>query len=123
LKRRRSTVYVQPGKDVTLYVPVETPPEVIDYLNHLKAEGVFSQGVIEMITQYVQQRSDIVPAQSSVATGYDSLDSDVAPAESDSEGRRDQPLQDSTLVTGSQKLNLSQIFEQAQRNAEKLIDS
>jgi hypothetical protein len=114
---------VRPGKDVTLYIPVETPPEVIDYLNHLKEEGVFSQGVIEMITQYVRQGPDLVPVQSSVATGSDLLESEVPSAESDSETSREQPPQDSASVTGSQKLNLSQIFEQAQRNAEKLIDS
>lgn len=56
MKKRRSMVYVQPGKDVTVYVPADTPPEVIEYLNQLKAEGTFSQGVVEIITQYVQRQ-------------------------------------------------------------------
>lgn len=53
MKKRRSTVFVQPGKDVTLYVPVDTPPEVIAYLNELKQEGTFSQGIVEILTEYV----------------------------------------------------------------------
>ncbi|WP_067930345.1 hypothetical protein [Alicyclobacillus kakegawensis] len=53
MKKRRSTVYVRPGKDITLYIPAETPPEVIDYLNRLKDEGNFSQGVVDILTEYV----------------------------------------------------------------------
>ncbi|GMA50787.1 hypothetical protein GCM10025857_21440 [Alicyclobacillus contaminans] len=56
MKKRRSTVYVRPGKDVTLYVPAETPPEVIEYLNRLKDEGNFSQGVIDILTEYIQSK-------------------------------------------------------------------
>jgi hypothetical protein len=55
LRKPRSTVYVRPGKDVTLYVPSDTSQEVCDYLNSLKEQGVFSQGVIEIISDYVQK--------------------------------------------------------------------
>ncbi|WP_274365857.1 hypothetical protein [Paenibacillus thermotolerans] len=53
MRKRRSTVPVTPGKDVTLYVPSDTPPEVIDYMNRLKAEGMFSQGVMDILTRHI----------------------------------------------------------------------
>lgn len=70
MKKRRSMVYVQPGKDVTVYVPADTPPEVIEYLNQLKAEGTFSQGVVEIITEYVQRHK--YEGQSAPSTWDDS---------------------------------------------------
>ncbi|WP_274654793.1 hypothetical protein [Paenibacillus humicola] len=55
MRKRRSTVFVRPGRDLTLYVPSDTPPEVIDYMNRLKAEGLFSQGMMELIVKGVMQ--------------------------------------------------------------------
>lgn len=55
IEKRRSTVYVRSGKDVTLYIPSDTPPEVIDYLNQLKMDGYFSQGIIDILTKYVRE--------------------------------------------------------------------
>ncbi|MBO7746837.1 hypothetical protein I8J29_21710 [Paenibacillus sp. MWE-103] len=52
-KKRRSMVPVSPGKDVTLYIPADTPPEVIRYLNRLKAEGVFSQGIMDILIRHI----------------------------------------------------------------------
>ena len=46
-------MYVSPGKDVTLYVPADTPRVVIDYLNRLKDEGQFSQGVMDILIHHV----------------------------------------------------------------------
>jgi hypothetical protein len=60
LRKPRSRVYVRPGKDVTLYVPSDTPQEVCDYLNLLKEQGMFSSGVIEIITDYVQNNPNLI---------------------------------------------------------------
>ncbi|MCL6627664.1 MAG: hypothetical protein K6T68_13900 [Alicyclobacillus shizuokensis] len=86
MKKRRSTVYVRPGKDITLYVPAETPPEVIDYLNRLKDEGNFSQGVVDIITEYVtthlgrQQLNAAAPSPQAPSAQAHSYPATAAPA-------------------------------------------
>lgn len=93
MRKRRSTVYVSPGKDVTLYVPADTPQAVIDYLNRLKDEGQFSQGVMDILIQHVagsggQQLSSAeqpVPLLESLSTpAVDFTDSLSSPVEPDS---------------------------------------
>lgn len=69
MRKRRSTVYVRPGKDITLYVPAETPPEVIAYLNRLKDEGNFSQGVIDILTEYVLSHGAETPETETPVAG------------------------------------------------------
>lgn len=44
---------VVPGKDVTLYVPTDTPPAVVRFMNRLKDEGRFSEGIMEIVTGHV----------------------------------------------------------------------
>ncbi|WP_127580441.1 hypothetical protein [Paenibacillus koleovorans] len=56
MRKRRETVLVRPGKNVTLYIPADTPPEVIRYLNRLKEEGDFSQGIIELLTEQIRRQ-------------------------------------------------------------------
>ncbi len=140
MKKRRSTVYVRPGKDVTLYVPAETPPEVIDYLNELKKEGIFSQGVMEIVTKYVQQHRS-----ASAAAHLDEVDEEAAMSEAVSSfgpfrdrepaqspdpaaaARNDeppeQPEQAPPETVVHKRFSLAQIFRQAQHNSGKLIDS
>jgi hypothetical protein len=144
LKKRRSTVYVRPGKDVTLYVPAETPPEVIDYLNHLKEEGNFSQGVMEILTRFVQQQGSVHgPGEmaSQVDHGLAAIsDPDTSPAwlgeematEDDPHvalPRTEELYVDPPATTATRdpaprkKLDLAQIFRQAQRNSGRLLES
>ncbi len=131
MRKRRSTVYVRPGKDVTLYVPVETPQAVIDYLNHLKDEGMFSQGVMEILIRHVEQQGHktmrpaangdelAAPHRLPSFEPLENLEPVAAKAENDVHTDRAAV----TISTPSKKLNLAQIFRQAQRNAGKLTDS
>ncbi|KPV44535.1 hypothetical protein [Alicyclobacillus ferrooxydans] len=73
MRKRRRTVYVSPGKDVTLYVPADTPRVVIDYLNHLKDEGQFSQGVMDILIHHVTGQTTTVFHQTEVPSGEDLL--------------------------------------------------
>lgn len=146
MRKKRSIVYVRPGKDVTLYVPAETPPEVIDYLNQLKQEGMFSQGVMDIVTKYVQEHAALnryrtteghvslnepaefpaallsLPEEELMETA--DFQRDFPPSESDLESGMDSDLElerdASEVVAPSQKLDLAQIFRQAERNAGKL---
>lgn len=124
MKKRRSTVYVRPGKDVTLYIPSETPAEVIDYLNRLKAEGVFSQGVMDIITAYVQGRRDAAafppPAQSREEIGDTGTYSEPLAAE-EYEMPAAERSADAVPAAPSKKLNLAQIFSLSQKNSGKLL--
>lgn len=117
MKKRRSTVFVRPGKDVTLYIPVDTSPEVINLLNRLKEDGTFSQGVMDILTQYVQGQT--------MPTSNPPIFSEEAAVslESDLRADRDIELQPAPEPKTPGKLNLAQIFRQAQRNAGKLSDS
>ncbi|XEC95144.1 hypothetical protein AB6A23_00715 [Paenibacillus tarimensis] len=129
MKKRRSTVYVRPGKDVTLYIPSDTTPEVIDYLNRLKNEGVFSQGVIDIVTRYVMEKRPIEnPAmEAPVALSYnDSVpaelhESDRTP-EKDESGSGVGPGDDNPIPESSTKFSLAQIFRQARHNSGKLLN-
>ncbi|WDL95105.1 hypothetical protein [Alicyclobacillus sp. ALC3] len=135
MRKRRSTVYVRPGKDVTLYVPSDTPPEVCAYLNQLKADGVFSQGVMEILTQHIigsesppgepldpaldpapNMRFDSPPnthSRPDVVGGLATLGGSAAVGHPDVVGGPDD----------SHRLGSDQIFQQARRNAGKLSGS
>ncbi len=146
MKKRRSTVYVRPGKDVTLYVPAETPPEVIAYLNHLKEEGTFSQGVMEILTRYVQQQGSVhvsndmdtrvnedLSAMSDLATSPEwpapgeemsmEPNSDVEPPRTEDLRMEPPVAKESSDPAPRKKLDLAQIFLQAQRNSGRLLES
>lgn len=132
MKKRRSTVYVRPGKDVTLYIPVETPQEVIDYLNQLKTEGMFSQGVMEVLTRHVQHQAamSILPAAYAVeppaieiAASVESLDQSWSTTDEVDCGIQMDGLAALPAANPTEKLELAQIFRQAKRNASKLTDS
>lgn len=136
MKKRRSTVYVRSGKDVTLYIPSDTPPEVIDYLNQLKMDGYFSQGIMDILIKYVrEQRTAANPiARPSATEGFpwveDSADAithineDMPSAESDSRLELDEPITpvQAAVAEGEQKkFSLAQIFRQSRQNSGKLV--
>lgn len=136
MKKRRSTVYVRSGKDVTLYIPSDTPPEVIDYLNQLKMDGYFSQGIIDILTKYVREEhvSAVASADSEIEVFpgkerlYD-IDSASPPAETEEnnsfvELELDEPPApaQAAIPEGEQKkFSLAQIFRQSQHNSGKLV--
>lgn len=132
MKKRRSTVFVCPGKDVTLYIPSETPPEVIDYMNRLKADGMFSQGIMDIVTRYIlqDQQSLATPAME------DSLIERMGPSINDANEvlsnieliiagpveEQEHHVFKADLDSNEQKnFSLDQIFRQAGRNAGKLL--
>jgi hypothetical protein len=138
LRKRRSTVFVRPGKDVTLYVPTDTPPEVIDYLNRLKAEGMFSHGVMEIVTNYVLQSK---PAASAVDYSDSLADADMDDgfesryernwsesgqyehrARAANEAGRTEQHAGDRIPGGQKKWSLDQIFRQARQNSGKLTN-
>jgi hypothetical protein len=132
LKKRRSTVFVCPGKDVTLYIPSETPPEVIDYMNRLKADGMFSQGIMDIVTKYIlkEQQSLAIPAMGdSLIEGLGSSIDDTNEVLSNIEPIIAEPLEEQehhVFRAGSgsneqKNFSLDQIFRQAGRNAGKLL--
>ncbi|KIL41811.1 hypothetical protein SD70_04085 [Gordoniibacillus kamchatkensis] len=145
MKKRRSTVYVRPGKDVTLYIPAETPPEVIDYLNRLKAEGIFSQGVMDILAAHVQGRRDTARGHEHANPHADArfpASEPAAPMPADIEdfGADDELLEPATYrppaaawmedwpdpepsrPEPSRKLNMAQIFSLSRKNTGKLLD-
>ena len=141
---------------MTLYVPVETPPEVVDYMNELKQEGMFSQGIIDILSEYVQRLGRTRPLDSGIThTGLSETafsDPTVARPAVVQESTVERPTptmesadsglsaenpeiestDDADKVGGdsrssapnqvSAKLNLAQIFQQAQRNSGKLLE-
>ncbi|MBP1963864.1 hypothetical protein [Paenibacillus aceris] len=134
MKKRRSTVYVRSGKDVTLYIPSDTPPEVIDYLNQLKIDGYFSQGIIDILTKYVrEERLSATPANKvfpgkETTPDFEIISPPADPAESSEIGRFEEleldepskPVQ-AVIADGEQKkFSLAQIFRQSRQNAGKL---
>lgn len=125
MRKKRSTVYVRPGKDVTLYIPAETPPAVIDYLNGLKRDGVFSQGVIDIITRYVESMQDDASKRTATRGGNDAredFDFDFDSAGLDDPFAREY---DGNVLSRSReesKPDIARLFERAKRNAGKLID-
>ncbi|RIX52085.1 hypothetical protein D3P08_13990 [Paenibacillus nanensis] len=122
MKKRRQMVMVTPGKDVTLYIPTDTPPEVIAYLNRLKAEGFFSQGIMEILTLHILRKG------ASEASPYPDLDEasaswDDALIESITESvEAPEPV---AVAITEQEINkpfsLEDIIKQATRNAGKLL--
>ncbi|OAS16703.1 hypothetical protein A8708_07500 [Paenibacillus oryzisoli] len=111
---------VSPGKDVTLYIPTETPPEVIAYMNQLKAEGMFSHGIMDILTKHIlgeQSLAKLATEGEPHLNMQSFVEDDIlftAPIEH----------QESidTQVSNSQKnFSLEDIFRQASRNAGKLI--
>jgi hypothetical protein len=132
LKKRRSTVFVSPGKDVTLYIPSETPPEVINYMNQLKADGMFSQGIMDIVTRYIlqeQQSLAITSMADSLIEGMGSSPDDTNEVFSNIEPFIAEPVEEQEhhvfragLDSNEQKdFSLEQIFRQAERNAGKLL--
>lgn len=121
MKKRRSVVMVSPGKDVTLYIPTDTSPEVIRYLNRLKAEGNFSQGIMEILTGHiVQQRPE------AGASPFDEGDATWDDIQNESDvGFTDSPgaVYPSKAVPEIHKaFSPKDIIRQAARNAGKLLD-
>ncbi|MBA2941852.1 hypothetical protein HZF08_26535 [Paenibacillus sp. CGMCC 1.16610] len=132
MKKRRSTVYVRSGKDVTLYIPSDTPTEVIDYLNQLKMDGYFSQGIIDILTKYVREErlSASATTEIEIFPGkemFHDIDKVSPPAgieEIDPKVELDEPLEP-TQATGAEgeqkKFSLAQIFRQSRQNSGKLV--
>lgn len=121
MKKRRSTVLVSPGKDVTLYIPTETPPEVIAYMNQLKAEGMFSHGIMEILTRHILQEQSMATLVNEDALNQvigssfmDEADFNTAPME-------DQESMDTPVSNSQKNFSLEDIFRQAGRNAGKLM--
>ncbi|PYI52508.1 hypothetical protein [Paenibacillus flagellatus] len=145
MRKRRSTVFVKPGKDVTLYVPTDTPPAVIDYLNRLKAEGAFSQGVMEIVANYVlgleegdrERRSPWNSPQSTVEDSEDDVAFTAAVPFGLEKPAKDERPAEGFVAEGSgpddggespgaakpdpkPKLDMAELFRKAQHNAGKL---
>jgi hypothetical protein len=120
LKKRRSMVMVAPGKDVTLYIPTDTPPEVIRYLNRLKAEGIFSQGIMDILIGHIlgQQEAAETSAIEEAAMQWDDL-----PNESIEESNEiPETVHRGDVVQVLQKpFSPQDILRQAARNAGKLL--
>jgi hypothetical protein len=140
LKKRRSTVYVRSGKDVTLYIPSDTPPEVIEYLNQLKMEGIFSQGIMDILTRYIREEQPVTRPVMEVFPGKNigsDIDEVSSLAENFSEpelvadielaqkaGADDhftQQAMENPSTNDQKRFSLSQIFRQARQNSGKLV--
>lgn len=132
MRKRRSTVYVSPGKDVTLYVPADTPREVIDYLNHLKDEGQFSQGVMDILIESItgKNTTQMVPKESANVGALDAHDTALHDQYSGSGPERiattstnpPESILEPTQQRSSFHLRMADIFRQAQKNTSKLAD-
>ncbi|MGO4269324.1 hypothetical protein AB4Z22_05660 [Paenibacillus sp. TAF58] len=138
MKKRRSTVYVRSGKDVTLYIPSDTPLEVIDYLNQLKTEGIFSQGIMDILTRYVREEQSnkrpvakLFPGKEmvsdldetvSLGDSYSNMES-ADPIEPAHETIDDfnQPKKEIPGAIDQTKFSLAQIFRQSRHNSGKLV--
>lgn len=138
MKKRRSTVYVRSGKDVTLYIPSDTPPEVIDYLNQLKMEGIFSQGIMDILTRYVREEQsnkrpvvELFPGKEMIsdmeeAASLAENDSDMESAEPiepahETNDDFNQPKKEIPGAMDQKKFSLAQIFRQSRHNSGKLV--
>lgn len=126
MRKKRSTVYVRPGKDVTLYIPAETSPAVIDYLNGLKRDGIFSQGVIDIITRHVESMQLDASRQTAAGAGNDGGEDfgfDFDPSGLDDPFDRGYERNVLSQSREESKPDIARLFERAKRNAGKLIDS
>lgn len=120
MKKRRQVVMVAPGKDVTLYIPTDTPPEVISYLNHLKAEGIFSQGIMEILTGHIlgqQEAAATSPIEEATAQGDDLRYESIV----DSNEVPEQLIPVDTVQDVQKPFSPQDILKQAARNAGKLL--
>jgi hypothetical protein len=123
LKKRRSTVLVCPGKDVTLYIPTETPPEVIEYMNRLKAEGMFSHGIMDILTKYIRHEQSMATSVKEVAPSKDieSFIDDAVFIAGPMEDQADYRIMIDPVSNNQKSLSLEKLFHQAERNAGKLM--
>lgn len=119
MKKRRSTVLVSPGKDVTLYIPTETPPEVIAYMNRLKAEGMFSHGIMDILTRHILREQSLVKLDHE-DTSHHVIGSFVDEAIFFAAPMEDQESMDTPVSNSQKNFSLEDIFRQASRNAGKL---
>ncbi|MFC5450594.1 hypothetical protein [Paenibacillus aestuarii] len=124
MKKRRSTVLVTPGKDVTLYIPSDTPPQVIHYMNQLKTEGTFSQGIMEILIKHIlaEPSLTIPSSEKNLSSVYEPFSDDAdfieePVGDEDQMGPTDEPVASSQI-----SYSLEDIFRQASRNAGKLFD-
>jgi len=119
-------VIVTPGKDVTLYIPADTPPEVIAYLNGLKADGVFSQGVMDILTRHILRQggaAGTAPAAAAEAEAGDPRDVMRAEAGAASEAKYGEtalPVEPDPDIR-LKPLRPEEIIRQAARNAGKML--
>lgn len=135
MSKRRSTVYVRPGKDVTLYIPSDTPPQVIEYLNRLKMEGAFSQGIMDILTRHIcEGRAGREPADRNLELEPDEwsphhsagIEAETDFVDESTESNESIFLHNdvqesySAVSPGQQRFNLDQIFRQARLNSEKV---
>ncbi|TVY10743.1 hypothetical protein [Paenibacillus cremeus] len=133
MKKRRSTVLVSPGKDVTLYIPTDTPPEVIEYMNRLKAEGIFSQGIMDILIQHIVSDSSyaVAPVKEEAlhdvigAVAWADDEDSISLSDDAMESQDDQDWMAETEESESRpkSFSLDEIFRQAGRNAGKLMDA
>ena len=134
MRKRRRTVYVSPGKDVTLYVPADTPRAVIDYLNRLKDEGQFSQGVMDILIHHVTGQTTTEFHQTEVPFEEDllKLPKTALPSVSFTSSRSDsdalpvdelEPSYTDPSTKPPFHLKMADIFRQAQKNTGKLADA
>lgn len=120
MKKRRSTVYVRSGKDVTLYIPSDTPPEVIDYLNQLKMEGIFSQGIMDILTKYIREDQSVTRPVREIFPG-ESFEPIESAQEEDADVDFNQPKKETPVTNDQKKFSLAQIFRQSRQNSGKLV--
>ncbi|MGO4372336.1 hypothetical protein [Paenibacillus sp. 2TAB19] len=120
MKKRRSMVMVAPGKDVTLYIPTDTPPEVIRYLNRLKAEGIFSQGIMDILIGHILGQQEAV-ATSAIEEA--AIQGDDLPNESIEESNEipDTVHRGDVAQVVQKPFSPQDILRQAARNAGKLL--
>jgi hypothetical protein len=115
-------VTVVPGKDVTVYIPADTPPEVITYLNRLKAEGNFSQGIMEILISHIVQhrREAEVSAFDDRNSSLDGIQSESYVGNDGSPGA-DYPSK--SAPDRQSALSPEDIIRLATRNAGKLLNA
>ncbi|NQX61715.1 hypothetical protein [Paenibacillus qinlingensis] len=120
MKKRRSTVLVSPGKDVTLYIPTETPPEVIAYMNQLKAEGMFSHGIMEILTTHILREQSLATLVGEENPNH-AIESFVEDDHFFTAPIEHQESVDIPVSNRQKNFSLEDIFRQAGRNAGKLM--
>ncbi|SDO54339.1 hypothetical protein SAMN04487897_11676 [Paenibacillus sp. yr247] len=114
---------VCPGKDVTLYIPTETPPEVIDYMNQLKAEGMFSHGIMDILIRHIlHEQSIATPVKENAPNNViESFIDDAVFITEPMEDQEDHEFMVAPDSKSQKNFSLEEIFRQASRNAGKLM--